>query len=91
MSLSKSDLAAELDETVGPPRTKKDTRKWCKGKVGREHTPEVILTPQIVAMYAHWGKEIPNCKDERWCNHQMICSTCNKVLKPFGREFCPDE
>jgi len=71
MSDRKREAAVYRDQRFagdsGAPRTgpsKKDTSRWCKGKVGREHTPEVVPYHASVS-----GK---------WTVNQ--CSTCRKIL-----------
>lgn len=91
-----AELAAAAAVDPDPSRRApavKDTRRWCKGKPGREHQPEIIL-PQV-------GWQTGNCKwlgrhdwrlirqgrdDEAttvgWaCYHEERCSECGKVLR----------
>lgn len=84
------------DKPVGGKRKRKDTKRWCKGIVGREHQPEIVL--------AHWvgGK---GCEPKRgfytsswfygdgpWvCRHQEVCGVCRKVLQfLLDPARCPD-
>lgn len=76
------------------PKSKKDTKKWCKGKVGREHVPE--LTKQS------WANDRTCAPPERWmlqlmptrnwrCYHQWVCANCGKVLDRWlPARDCPD-
>lgn len=53
---------------------KKDTKRWCKGKVGREHQPK--CTPHLPGLGIFDG----------WFD--LACSVCGKVLDrhwPLGR------
>lgn len=60
------------------PRAKKNTKRWCKGKVGREHVPEVVINPM-------WGN--PNCGESSWwpgrwsCHHMRACKNCGKRIQ----------
>lgn len=81
---------------TGRPKARKDTRRWCRGKVGVEHVPEVTA--------GHWALSLGRrChRSEEWslrlwpdrpwaCVHQRSCASCGKVLVPTlpWRE-CPD-
>lgn len=52
---------AVVPEVVKAP-AKKDTVKWCKGKVGREHVYELIVPPNEanLALFAGY-KKLPVC------------------------------
>jgi hypothetical protein len=76
------------------PRWRKDTRRWCKGRPGQEHSPE--------ARYAlPYGEEGDGCgPSQGWqarygpwrCGHEMWCSRCGKVLTQhwsMKKEDCP--
>jgi hypothetical protein len=87
------------EENVGPHhKKKKDTKKWCRGKVGREHVPHITK--------GNYGGT-SNCKDAPWfiknksgelkpfdryiCWHQRSCQNCGKVLEWYlPKEQCPD-
>lgn len=45
-SFDREVIDGELDPkpTPGGKRRKKDTKRWCRGKEGREHTPELVRT-----------------------------------------------
>lgn len=92
--LSKHDAR---DKALAPSRRKavkpKNTRRWCRGKVGAEHTPAIVMGQS-------WGRECmltgsfdtrtriytPN---SRWlCFHVQACTTCGKHLKDVV--LCPD-
>ena len=42
-----------------PHRSKKNTKRWCKGKVGREHVPGEWGTRR--GMHYWWEKPCQNC------------------------------
>jgi hypothetical protein len=79
-------------------RSKKNTKKWCKGKIGLEHDPEIKPS----SMYNYWktsDPERPACRKPTWvgwhrewmCWHVRACRRCGKILDPFlSKEECPD-
>jgi len=59
----------EVTTAVGP--TKKDTKRWCKGKVGREHGFVVAVShreffPRLIAYCPECGKEFGCYSGHRW-------------------------
>lgn len=69
------------------PKSKKNTKRWCKGKVGREHVGEIALNPI-------WGKS--DCGERSWwpgrwaCYHMLACKNCGKRLQWALRvQECP--
>lgn len=79
------------DDEVMPHKSKKNTRRWCKGKVGREHTPEIRHTGERNGWAKGWV-----CGPRRWglkgwsCHHEEICTTCGKLLRWTLGGDCPD-
>lgn len=63
----KEDIASK------PPSAKKDTKKWCKGKVGVEH--EKKISPMF-----DLGKQNYEPSKKRLV---MYCSKCGKELEVF--------
>lgn len=74
-------------------RRRKHTRLWCRGKVGVEHKPVIVVPPNspswrqtgssLVCRWITWGKE------PWWlCSHVKLCSVCGKELQ--YRVECPD-
>ena len=65
-----------------PHRSRKDRRRWCRGKSGVEHTPEVRLSRASLYMATRWpgrercewrhgwkrvdGKAVPDCENWHW-------------------------
>ena len=93
-----------LPDTIRPQRAKKNTRKWCKGKVGVEHEIEIVRHHYYAShdRKCHWwdivlrGGEV---KDRRWiCYHAQRCVFCGKyvatarwgVSEAVTRNICPD-
>ena len=72
---------------------KKNTRRWCRGKVGVEHIPEIKLTKWP---YQRGCKPPPAWALERrpqidwWCEHERACATCGKILSTnLDKPNCP--
>jgi hypothetical protein len=73
-------------EVPRPAPAKKDTKRWCGGKVGREHKPECfdygqLKSPERVGLTGVTGLY------KGW--KVLACTVCGKELKhhmPFGRE-----
>jgi hypothetical protein len=73
--------------------SRKDRKKWCLGKPGREHRIELMVPPNIPG-YIKQG-----CRWSCWevggvrfylCNHVWICVVCGKHLRDTQPEDCPD-
>jgi hypothetical protein len=71
------------------PKSKKDTKRWCKGKVGREHVGEIVYNPM-------WGNPVCGVStwmkhSKRWsCHHMDACKNCGKRLRwSITLEECP--
>lgn len=52
--------------------TRKNTRKWCKGVVGRAHAPEWTLPLEMI---------MPTGRRIIWERKRLVCTVCGKVLK----------
>lgn len=87
-----------LRERVKSLPGKKNTREWCRGKVGRHHAVEIRLNPQIVSMNERASRETTchrwqygNERYRIWlCYHQIICVNCGKILTHALGADCPD-
>lgn len=71
------------------PKAKKDTKRWCKGKIGREHVN--------VIGKGNWGlgSNLDLCRPSPlfgwWCAHVLKCEKCGKINQRFlSKEQCPD-
>jgi hypothetical protein len=78
-----------IPDNVRPQRGKKNTKRWCKGKPGVEHTVETVVH--------HASIHARPCHESKWmtdfwfCHHAIRCTTCGKYLKQFlPRAECPD-
>jgi hypothetical protein len=81
----------DLRDRVKSLPGKKNTKEWCRGKVGRHHEVEVRRVP-------HLGHDT-DC--HRWpygdefskiwlCYHEIHCVNCGKILKHTLGDDCPD-
>lgn len=79
---------------VDKPKGKKDTKQWCKGKVGVEHERVIVRSNWAHGMRCHpsppWRLKLR--PDYRWtCYHMQICVKCGKVLShDIGQTECPE-
>jgi len=77
---------------------KKNTRRWCRGKVGREHVEGYALSSwangrKICEARPEWSYGIPwydRHRGEWWCYHNVICTECGKILRSLPPEDCPE-
>lgn len=90
-----AELAAAVAEPSVRPHARKDTRRWCKGKPGREHALEIVFRPWYGRTChaldpGHWL----NFSGGDWhCEHREACSQCGKILREgwkLAREECPN-
>lgn len=87
---------APLPERERPVSKRKNTKDWCKGKLGRKHKPVKRHSDQLLQF------KLADCREyveritkwrhvARTCLHQEVCATCGKILTQFVRiEECPD-
>lgn len=72
---------------------RKNTRAWCRGKVGREHVPVVACRPPaLTSLACRWQPRYSDDGVYWWCHHLEECSACGKVLRSgqkFGDSECP--
>jgi hypothetical protein len=76
-------------------KARKNTRRWCRGKVGLEHRP-VLDYRSFIKSY----RDEPYCrvppswspsKMDWWCRHVEKCSECGKILRhKLNVGECPD-
>lgn len=64
------------DEEVPRHRSRKDRRKWCRGRVGVDHTP---VWGRIVK-YGSFGPSLE--KHDNWL--EFKCQVCHKVLDTWS-------
>lgn len=78
------------EERVRKGHARKDRKRWCKGKPGVEHVPEVVIPPNAMRPECReYGMRTRDGEPERWwaCGHVLACANCGKVLKFTVR--CP--
>ncbi len=71
---------------VNVKNKKKNTKKWCGGKEGRQHQIEIILSDR-------YGTKV-KCGNKMFrpmwlCYHQEKCNVCGKILKYSLDKKCP--
>lgn len=82
-------------------RSRKNTRRWCRGKEGVEHDPVVVLRDQYrdwkPILYSKHGvtRRLPCWYPVWWptryfCAHRLVCKNCGKVLREGLGPDCPD-
>jgi hypothetical protein len=89
---SLADLAERDD--LGPTRRspgRKDTRQWCRGHVGREHDPEIIIPENQRWSWSKCGPAPAWWRAEWSCSHVERCRQCGKVLRQSWQLNHPDE
>lgn len=71
---------------------RKDTKRWCKGKPGREHRAVLVKRPWFGHGCSGLGWWLwDGTQSGRWgCCHVMECENCGKILKNLRDEECPD-
>lgn len=78
---------------------KKKTAKWCKGKQGVEHVPEVVVNHNLQNRECKWfttylwrgGKRAEPWRTFWSCSHATRCANCGKYINYLGLgEDCPD-
>jgi len=86
-----------IDEPRREPRGKhKDTKRFCKGKPGREHVTEMrrdgYAAAERVCHLVEW--QVVGRPDDPhtfwWCNHIIACTVCGKHLQEVTSNNCPD-
>lgn len=81
---------------TGRPKARKDTRRWCRGKVGVEHVIAVTVgnwaqSYRFACRRAN-DRELRLWPGQPWvCRHQRSCTHCAKVLDySLPWRDCPD-
>jgi hypothetical protein len=70
-----------VEVVVKRPPARKDTKHWCKGKVGREHTPAIELPANAWRRTCGWTRIFAD--EMHWsCVHVELCTACGKHLRP---------
>jgi hypothetical protein len=79
---------------------RKSTAKWCKGKAGVEHTPEIVVNHNFTArlracewrpVYTRRTGIVQVWKWHYSCVHALQCTSCGKYIEWIvAPEQCPD-
>ena len=85
----KLDEARVLAPDVPAHRSRKNTRKWCRGKVGVEHqlAVETRFRYGWEPRPCHW---YPWAESNWGCYHVQRCTACRKILHELRNRECPD-
>lgn len=93
----KDEAKASAPETP-PHRSRKDRRRWCKGREGVVHQPEIRLRRDVRhRLSAGLGQGQARCRwalwfyrGERtkprvtfWCAHERACVECERIMETF--------
>ncbi|HEX9089802.1 MAG TPA: hypothetical protein VF867_20080 [Arthrobacter sp.] len=88
------------EQTVRQTNKRKNTAKWCRGKVGVEHVTEIVINHNYTntrgcnwyPIYYSFKRRAEGPRDYRyWCKHSLRCTNCGKYTEIFlGVEQCPD-
>lgn len=71
-AIKRKDFRHTQVEDIRPPSgSRKDTKKWCRGKIGRKHKPKCIN-------YGELKNTPPILRKIRW--KVLVCSACGKEL-----------
>jgi hypothetical protein len=78
------------------PHRRKNTKRWCKGHVGRAHTLAVRTSTRWTRTYTCGLPQQGSFntlfgRDNDWtCYHEQACTTCGKVLRwSIPKSECP--
>lgn len=89
---STPEALAKMEPSTRAGRSAKNRRRWCGGKVGRDHDYAVQVAPN------NWGaRRDEPCHETTWitgvtwwsCKHKAICQRCGRQ-EEITKEQCPD-
>jgi hypothetical protein len=88
------------EEVIRTTNKRKKTGRWCRGKVGVEHEPELVVNHNMQRMTCRWYsiyysflRRDEGPKDYRYtCKHSYRCTNCGKYTEVWLKnvEDCPD-
>lgn len=101
------DTKPKLDEAkaIAPDtpahQSRKNRRKWCRGKVGVEHVTAIRVDKRYESRAQWWtlnrGGRLVGCEYYRWsreplwrCIHEVVCTNCGKIMRVHLGRDCPD-
>lgn len=95
--MSTKNHAHDPDDKPSTGTRRKDTRRWCKGKPGRDHVPGEPVKGSYAASHDwpcswHLSGVVGREPTPRYsCLHEVRCQTCGKILEHWLEpERCPD-
>lgn len=72
---------------------RKDRKRWCRGKPGREHDYQVQIQPNGWNSHGTDRRCHPHNWPDRYdwwiCKHALICQNCGRQ-EPITKEQCPE-
>lgn len=75
-----AEVRAAVAEAPKRAPARKDTRRWCHGKEGREHAPEIVYHG-LYGRACKW-EESWSSDGIRWrCEHRETCANCGKTIR----------
>lgn len=96
----RQEVQAEAPDRVVPQRGHKDRKRWCGGKVGREHQPEIVLYHGVSGFECRWiprfmwrygERTLISERGHYLCRHAIRCSKCGRYMEVFlSVDKCPD-
>lgn len=89
------DEARVAQPEVPRHRSRKNTRRWCRGKVGVEHDRATRVSRNVTYRLTRDPTSRVCYRPEWyptswWCNHEHYCTVCGKILRWSLGEDCPD-
>lgn len=74
-----------------PHRSRKNTKKWCKGVTGREHVTEIVIPANAGGRQCREGRYSWMEPELFWmCAHVEECVNCGKHVRWLVQpEECP--
>jgi len=67
----------------------KDTKRWCRGKVGIEHQKCIVLSRDGRVCKRFEYKRFVNGSNSRWiCYHYIECKVCGRHFRSLIGDEC---
>jgi hypothetical protein len=86
----------ETGEEPSRHRSRKNRRRWCRGKEGAEHAPAIRRSKRLRPLRCHWEEKshwayylLGDKVQATWegtgnffyrCYHEDYCASCGKIL-----------
>jgi len=76
-----AEVRAAVAEAPKQVPGRKDTRRWCHGKEGREHVPQIVCHG-LYGRVCQWAERWISDGGIHWhCEHRETCAGCGKVIR----------